>query len=159
MYVFPDSRFLLWREQKLIIFRQTGFWGWRGKQSSVDQSLYRSLGEWRRRHRTPGHWTANEENTKENCLLRVFRYRVSWSLVLHCCLAPQIASNFNSCSLFWKATAIVLGLCTIYYGFKAIRWALTVYFQSDAVYLFLLKKNHVSPSQLDWKICQLLALL
>jgi len=29
------------------------------------------------------------------------------------------------CSLFWKATAIILGLYTIYYGFKAIRWALT----------------------------------
>ncbi|KAF4620615.1 hypothetical protein D9613_000253 [Agrocybe pediades] len=29
------------------------------------------------------------------------------------------------CSLLWKAIAIVLGLYTLYYGFKAIRWAMT----------------------------------
>ncbi|KAF8160656.1 hypothetical protein B0H34DRAFT_795544 [Crassisporium funariophilum] len=29
------------------------------------------------------------------------------------------------CSLFWKAIAIVLALSTLYYGFKALRWAFT----------------------------------
>jgi len=37
-----------------------------------------------------------------------------------CCMCCGL-----DCSLFWKAVAIVLSLCTIYYGFKAIRWALT----------------------------------
>ncbi|KAF8813940.1 hypothetical protein BYT27DRAFT_7220271 [Phlegmacium glaucopus] len=37
-----------------------------------------------------------------------------------CCMCCGL-----DCSLFWKAIAIVLGLYTIYYGIKAVRWSLT----------------------------------
>jgi len=37
-----------------------------------------------------------------------------------CCMCCGL-----DCSLFWKAIAIVLGLYTLYYGYKAISWAMT----------------------------------
>jgi hypothetical protein len=35
-----------------------------------------------------------------------------------CCMCCRL-----DCNLFWKPIAIVLGLCTIYFGFKAVLWA------------------------------------
>lgn len=55
-------------------------------------------------------------------MLYVLRYRVSESSLQ---LGLRIHIGL-SCTLLWKAVGIVLALWTLYYGFKAIKWALTV---------------------------------
>ena len=59
-------------------------------------------------------------------------------------MSPTLLFTIHSCTIFWKAIGIVVGLCALYGVVKALVWAITVRLNS-----FQTEYSHLRPEMLS----------